>query len=113
MATNVAIGRRCPVRADLVVGRGAAGPGCASSRSGVDPEQLSGVVAEEATASCVVGEGVGQLLQVSQVGRAVVGVREVRRPQEALGTDCLKARGATPRTSMSTISNGSLAVSVM
>src|SRR3546814_15673129 len=63
---------------------------CCSSRSDLDVEQHPGVVAEELLAAAAIGEGIGELFEVGEVGRGVVGVGEVGRPQEAVGPE---ARG--------------------
>src|SRR3546814_6272934 len=65
---------------------------CCSSRSDLDVEQHPGVVAEELLAAAAIGEGIGELFEVGEVGRGVVGVGEVGRPQEAVGPEALGQR---------------------
>src|SRR3546814_5533695 len=48
--------------------------------------------AEELLAAAAIGEGIGELFEVGEVGRGVVGVGEVGRPQEAVGPEALGQR---------------------
>jgi hypothetical protein len=65
-------------------------------KRGVDLVQLASVVPEESATVVRVGEHPGHLGEVVQVLRGVVGMGEVRRPEEPVGSEALGHRGDRP-----------------